>query len=110
MHSPQVDDVIVGDLILLELLQGAKDDRDSKAIDNRLRDFPVVNLLDTDRVYRAARNYRILRSRGATIRKTIDLIIGTYCIDHGHTLLHNDRDFTPMQFHLGLKGVTMASG
>jgi len=51
----------------------------------------------------AAKNYRLLRSEGITIRKTIDLIIGTFCIAHGHTLLHDDRDFSPMETHLGLK-------
>jgi predicted nucleic acid-binding protein len=51
----------------------------------------------------AAKSYRLLRSEGITIRKTIDLIIGTFCIAHGHTLLHDDRDFGPMEAHLGLK-------
>jgi hypothetical protein len=51
--------------------------------------------------FRWARNYRALRAAGVTVRKTPDLIIGTYCIEHGHTLLHADRDFEPMREHLG---------
>jgi predicted nucleic acid-binding protein len=51
----------------------------------------------------AARNYRLLRSLGVTVRKTIDVMIATYCIEHGETLLHNDRDFLPFVEHLGLK-------
>ena len=51
----------------------------------------------------AARNYRALRTKDITIGKTVDLIIGTYCIEHRHTLLHADRDFEPMRIHLGLQ-------
>jgi predicted nucleic acid-binding protein len=63
----------------------------------------LVPLLDADLAPRAARNYRRLRDLGFTIRKTIDIIIGTFCIEHRHTLLHEDRDFDPMQAHLGLR-------
>jgi predicted nucleic acid-binding protein len=52
---------------------------------------------------RAAANYRMLRDRGITVRKTIDMIIGTYCIEHGHSLLQRDKDYLPMAEHLGLK-------
>ena len=52
-----------------------------------------------------ARNYRALRAAGCTVRKTPDLIIGTYCIEHGHTLLHADRNFEPMREYLGLQVV-----
>ncbi len=52
---------------------------------------------------KAARNYRLLRAQGVTVRKTIDVIIGTFCIEEGHTLLHDDRDFDPMSEHLGLQ-------
>jgi predicted nucleic acid-binding protein len=55
----------------------------------------------------AARNYRLLREKGITIRKTIDLIIGTFCIDEGHCLLHGDRDFEPMREHLGLRVISL---
>jgi hypothetical protein len=59
-------------------------------------------LLDPDLAPRAARNYRRLRERGITIRKTVDVIIGTFCIEYHHTLLHDDRDFAPMEKYLGL--------
>jgi hypothetical protein len=67
-----------------------------------LRRFDVVPLLDADLAPRAARNYRKLRDLGVTIRKTADIIIGTFCIEHRCSLLHDDRDFTPMEKHLGL--------
>jgi predicted nucleic acid-binding protein len=59
-------------------------------------------LLDPDLASLAAANYRKLRSLGVTVRKTADLIIGTYCIEHGQVLLHDDREFEPMRRHLGL--------
>lgn len=95
--------VLVGDLILLEVLQGARDELDATRIERALRRYAVVAMLDSNLASAAARNYRALRHRGITIRKTVDLIIGTFCIEHGHTLLHNDRDFRPMETHLGLK-------
>ena len=97
--------LLVGDLILLEVLQGARDAAHAARIENGLRRFTLVRLLDTDLASTAARNYRTLRGLGVTIRRTADIIIGTFCIEHGHTLLHTDRDFAPMQAHLGLKVV-----
>ena len=67
-----------------------------------MRRFTVVPLLDGDLAPRAARNYRKLRALGVTVRKTSDIIIGTFCIEHRHFLLHDDRDFAPMAEHLGL--------
>ena len=63
------------------------------------------HLLSAGLAPRAARNYRRLRELGVTMRKTADIIIGTFCIEHGHALLHDDRDFEPMQKHLGLVAV-----
>ncbi len=51
----------------------------------------------------AAENYRILRTKGITVRKTIDCLIATFCIREGHELLHRDRDFDPFEMHLGLQ-------
>jgi predicted nucleic acid-binding protein len=68
-----------------------------------LRRYPVARLLDADLAPQAARNYRKLRELGITIRKTADIIIGTFCIEHDHLLLHEDRDFAPMEKHLGLR-------
>jgi predicted nucleic acid-binding protein len=97
-----VNVVLVGDLILLEVLQGARDESHATRLERYLRRFEVVAMLDDRIASSAARNYRTLRARGITIRKTVDLIIGTYCIEHGHALLHDDRDFDPMREHLGL--------
>jgi predicted nucleic acid-binding protein len=94
--------ILVGDLILLEVLQGARDEPHAARIERGLRRFDVVALLDADLAPRAARNYRKLRDIGITIRKSTDIIIGTYCIERRCSLLHDDRDFVPMEEHLGL--------
>jgi predicted nucleic acid-binding protein len=94
--------IIVGDLVLLELLQGCRDDAHAARLERDLRSFPVVPLFSDDLATLAAQNYRKLRKLGITIRKTVDLVIGTYCLEHGHHLLHADRDFDPMAAHLGL--------
>lgn len=95
-------DIILGDLVLLEILQGARDDLHARRMENDLLQFDLRQMLDRAIATRAASNYRQLRSLGITIRKSNDLIIGTYCIANGHALLHSDRDFAPMVEHLGL--------
>jgi predicted nucleic acid-binding protein len=97
--------ILVGDLILVEILQGARDDAHARRIERGLRQYAVEPLLDGDLPALAARNYRSLRQRGNTVRKTIAIIIGTFCIEHGHALLHDDRDFAAMETHLGLRVV-----
>lgn len=97
--------VLVGDLVLLELLQGARDEAHAAVIEDHLRMFPLAPMMDVDLAVTAARNYRKLRSLGVTMRKTVDLIVGTFCIERGHALLHQDRDFDPMERHLGLETV-----
>lgn len=97
------DEVLVGDLILLELLQGARNEAHAARIERDLRQFTIARMLDDDLAVRAARHYRLLRERGATVRKTIDVIIGTFCIERGYRLLHDDRDFEPMVTYLGLR-------
>jgi predicted nucleic acid-binding protein len=94
--------ILVGDLILLEVLQGARDERHAARIERGLRRFEIVPLLDANLAPRAARNYRRLRDMGITVRKTNNIIIGTFCIERGCSLLHDDRDFAPMEEHLGL--------
>jgi predicted nucleic acid-binding protein len=95
--------LLVGDLMLLEILQGVASEREARRVEIALRQFDLAPLLDPELAVRAAASYRLLRRRGITLRKTIDLIIGTFCIAHGHTLLTSDRDFLPMAEHLGLK-------
>lgn len=97
------EQVLVGDLILLEVLQGARNEVHAARIEGNLRRFRVVSMLDDKLAIQAARNYRMLRGIGITIRKTIDVVIGTFCIAGGHSLLHDDRDFDPMARHLGLQ-------
>lgn len=96
-------DILVGDLILLEVLQGARGERQATLIERNLRQFTIRPMLNDGLAVKAARNYRLLRAQGITVRKTIDVIIGTFCIEEGHTLLHDDRDFDPMCEHLGLQ-------
>jgi predicted nucleic acid-binding protein len=95
--------LLVGDLILCEILQGARTEAQARMLEQELRKFELLPMLNPELAIAAAKNYRLLRSEGITIHKTIDLIIGTFCIAHGHTLLHDDRNFSPMETHLGLK-------
>ena len=93
----------VGDLIAAEVLQGVRDEREYKWVKKTLDAFAHIVLCDYDLALKAADNYRALRSKGITIRKTIDTVIATRCIEDGLTLLHADRDFEPFTEHLGLK-------
>lgn len=97
--------ILIGDLILLEVLQGARTEARALQMEAALRQFDVVPLLGSGLAPKAARNYRRLRQLGITVRKTADLIIGTFCTEHGYALLHADRDFVPMEKHLGLQTV-----
>lgn len=94
--------LVVGDLVLCEVLQGLANEREAALVERALRRFTVVAMVTPALASRAAMNYRALRARGITVRKTIDMLIGTYCIAQGLTLLHSDRDFDPMERHLGL--------
>lgn len=95
--------ILVGDVILLELLQGARSDDQARVIERSLRSFRIEAMMSPGLAVRAAANFRLLRSRGFTIRGPLDMVIATFCIDHDHTLLHNDRDFAIMETYLGLK-------
>ena len=96
-------DILLGDIVLLELLQGAQNEGHAANLQKRLSAFNVVSMLSPEIAIKAAENFRRLRSKGITVRKSADLIIGTYCMEHGHSLLHADRDFNPMAEHLGLR-------
>jgi predicted nucleic acid-binding protein len=97
-----VDEIIVGDLMLCEVLQGLGSEGDARQVETLLRRFEIVPMAGEAIAVSAARNFRALRRRGITIRKTIDLLIGTWCIENRRPLLHNDSDFRPMAQHLGL--------
>jgi predicted nucleic acid-binding protein len=96
----------IGDLILTEVLQGFASDRDFNQARRMLTSLLVVELGGEEIAIQAARNFRILRRRGITVRKTFDTVIATRCIEDGYALLHNDRDFDPFAKHLGLRVVT----
>jgi predicted nucleic acid-binding protein len=94
--------VIVGDITLMEVLSGFRRDRDFREASELLDACEYRSMVGRDVALRAATNYRALRKRGVTVRKTIDVLIGTYCIAHSLPLLHRDRDFDPLEEHLGL--------
>ncbi|ABD87986.1 type II toxin-antitoxin system VapC family toxin [Rhodopseudomonas palustris] len=97
-----VEEVILGDLMLCEVLQGLSSERDASRVEALLRRFEIAPMAGDAIAVSAARNFRALRRRGITIRKTIDLLIGTWCIENRMILLHNDSDFRPMARYLGL--------
>ena len=94
--------VIAGDLILAEVLQGFGDDRDVRRARAAFDTLIFAPMVGRDIALASARNYRTLRARGVTVRKTIDMLIATFCIENGHALLHADRDFEAMA-GLGLR-------
>jgi predicted nucleic acid-binding protein len=90
------------DLILCEVLQGIRDDRRFVQVQRELLEFEVFSGNDTDLAIEAGLNYRKLRARGHTVRRTIDCLIATFCLAGGHSLLHSDRDFDLFEKELGL--------
>lgn len=104
-----VEEVVVGDLMLCEVLQGLKDERAARNVEALLRRFDIVEMGGDTVAVAAARNFRVLRRRGITVRTTIDLLIGAWCIENRAALLHNDSDFRPMAKHLGLIEVPFAA-
>ena len=97
--------LIMGDLILTEVLQGFQNDKDFKTARDLLLGIPFMSMGGRELALESAINYRYLRKKGVTVRKTIDVMIGTFCIHHRLTLLHDDRDFDPMVKFLGLEVV-----
>ena len=112
--------VLIGDLILCEFLRGLDTEHEARRVQQAFRrvlfrshearrvqqafaPYPVVQVCGPEIAVEAARNYRHLRALSVTVRKTIDLIVGTYCIHYGFALLHSDRDYDAMEHHLGLK-------
>jgi predicted nucleic acid-binding protein len=95
----------IGDWILVEVLQGFDEDREFRAARKLLTSLTVIEIGGIDIAIAAAQNYRALRKRGITVRKTIDTVIATRCIESGYDLLHSDRDFEPFSRYLGLRAV-----
>lgn len=99
--------LVVGDLILAEVLQGFSSERDFNQARKLLTALDVVTLGGPEIAIQAARNFRTLRARGVTIRKTIDTLIATRCIESDYALLFSDRDFEPFVEHLGLRSAVV---
>lgn len=95
--------VVTGDLILAEVLQGFVSDRDFNQAKKLLISLAVIDLGGKDIAIQAAKNFRLLRALGVTVRKTIDTVIATRCIESDFKLLYSDRDFDPFVQHLGLR-------
>jgi len=95
--------IIIGDLILAELLQGFSSEREFQIAKQLMDGLEYRDFVGRDMAMAAAQNYRALRRQGVTVRKTIDVLIATFCIENGFGLIHNDRDFDPMEQLLGLR-------
>ena len=95
--------ILIGDVILTEVLPGFRSDADFRRARALLNILEFAPMLGKPVALRSAQNYRKLRKAGITVRKTIDVLIATFCIVDGHSLLHLDRDFDPMEKHLGLQ-------
>jgi predicted nucleic acid-binding protein len=101
-----VEPLDIGDLILTEVLQGFKSDADYNTAKQVLLSLSVFEMLGLELAIKAADNFRALRKRGVTVRKTADVIIATFCIEARHSLLFADRDFQPFVDHLGLRAAS----
>jgi len=98
--------LIIGDIVLAEVLQGFRNDNDYQSAKRILIEFPCYPICNKELAIKSAENFRTLRKQGITIRKTIDMIIATFCIENGLMLLHNDKDFDAMAENLKLRVVT----
>jgi predicted nucleic acid-binding protein len=99
------ESLAIGDLILTEVLRGFADERDFNRAREMLTSLVIVELGGREIAVQAAKNFRALRNLGVTVRKTIDTVIATRCIESEYDLLHNDRGFDPFAKHLGLRVV-----
>lgn len=101
--SLREEDVAIGDLIYCEIMQGIYSELQRKQVEDLLLTLPSFEMVGFEIADASAANYRLLRSKGVTVRKTIDVIIGTFCVENDLLLIHNDRDFDLMAKHIGLK-------
>jgi len=100
------DLVVIGDIILTEVLQGFRDDKDFNKAKDLLDCLLFRPILGKELAVKSAQNYRHLRRKGVTVTKTVDVIIATFFIWNNLPLLHSDRDFRPMERHLNLRVIT----
>lgn len=95
--------IVIGDLIYIEVLQGFNSDKDFNTARQLLDTLVFREMVGREIALKSAGNYRFLRRQGITVRKTIDVIIGTYCMESNMALLHADKDFDVLETHLGLQ-------
>lgn len=96
------DLVGIGDLVYCEVMQGIRSPRHRTEVSSLLLSLPHFNMVGFHIAEKSAANYRFLRSKGVTVRKTIDMLIGTFCAEHGFQIVHHDSDFNLMAQHIGL--------
>ena len=97
------DRIITGDIIITEFLQGFRDEKDYQKAKYIMDALQYYDFWGKEIAYKAARNFRNLRKKGITVRKTVGVVIATFCIEHNFQLIHNDRDFDAMEQYLGLR-------
>jgi len=97
--------IATGDLILIEVLQGFNSDSDFITAKSLMCALPVHNMVGHEISLKSVDNFRLLRKKGITVRKTVDILIATYCIENQLVLLHSDKDFLPFQQYLGLQTI-----
>jgi len=95
--------VLIGDIILTEILQGFDSEKEFRLAKQALDPLDCVHLGGKSLAIKAASNFRFLRSKGVTIRKTVDMLIASWCIEHEVELLHNDKDFDRIATRLPLR-------
>ena len=100
--------VCTGDIVLAEVLQGFRNDKDFEIAKELLCSLIIVNVLDSSMALKSANNFRYLRKKGVTVRKTVDTIIATFCIENDIPLLYSDRDFSPFHEYLNLRNALMS--
>lgn len=96
-------DIAAGDLIIAEVLQGFRSERQAREAAAAFDLIETVELGGRELAVKSAHNYRVLRAKGITVRSTIDCLIATFCIERRISLLHDDRDYQPFVRHLGLR-------
>ncbi|MDE0838907.1 MAG: PIN domain nuclease [Kiritimatiellae bacterium] len=96
------DLVGIGDLVYCEVMQGIRSPRERGEVSTLLLSLPQFDMVGFSMAEKSAANYRLLRSKGVTVRKTIDVLIGTFCAENGLQLIHHDSDFALMAKHIGL--------
>lgn len=101
-RSLEQDLVAIGDLVYCEVMQGIRSSRERSQVSSLLLSLPQFDMVGFDMAEKSAANYRLLRSKGVTVRKTIDVLIGTFCAEHGLQIVHHDSDFDLMAKHIGL--------